>query len=47
MNFDNDNEDHRRALALFRKQQLEDLIESDLPRGEIAGIIEALRLNRE
>jgi transposase InsO family protein len=36
MNFDNDNEDHRRALALFRKQLLEDLIESDLPRGEIS-----------
>src|SRR5208283_1107533 len=36
MNFDNDNEDRRRALALFRKQLLEDLIESDLPHGEIS-----------
>jgi putative transposase len=36
MRFDDDNEDRRRAIALFRKQLLEDLIESDLPRGEIS-----------
>jgi putative transposase len=36
MSFDDDNEDRRRAMALFRRQQLEDLIESDLPRGEIS-----------
>ena len=36
MSFDDDNEDRRRAIALFRKQLLEDLIESDLPRGEIS-----------
>jgi len=36
MNFDDDNEDRRRAIALFRRQLLEDLIESDLPRGEIS-----------
>lgn len=36
MNFEDDNEDRRRAIALFRKQLLEDLVESDLPRGEIS-----------
>jgi transposase InsO family protein len=36
MSFDDDNEDHRRAIALFRRQLLEDLIESDLLRGEIS-----------
>jgi putative transposase len=36
MSFHDDNEDRRRAIALFRKQLLEDLIESDLPRGEIS-----------
>lgn len=36
MSLDEDNEDRRRAIALFRKQLLEDLIESDLPRGEIS-----------
>jgi putative transposase len=36
MNFDDDPDDRRRAIALFRKQLLEDLIESDPPRGELS-----------
>jgi len=36
MRFDDDKEDRRHAIALFRKQLLEDLIEADPPRGEIS-----------
>jgi hypothetical protein len=36
MSFDDDNEDRRRAIALFRRQLLEDLIESDQSRGELS-----------
>jgi hypothetical protein len=42
MSIDDDNEDRRRTIALFRKQLLEDLIESDLPRGEISARLEEI-----
>ena len=36
MSFDEDHEDHRRAIALFRETLLEDLSDSGLPRGQIS-----------
>ena len=39
MSFEDDNEDRRRAIALFRETLLEDLSDTDLPRGEISARI--------
>ena len=39
MSFEEDNEDRRRAIALFRETLLEDLGESGMPRGEISAYI--------
>ncbi|MFH1185800.1 MAG: DDE-type integrase/transposase/recombinase [Chloroflexota bacterium] len=39
MSFDQDNEDRRRAIALFREKVLADLGESGMPRGEISAYI--------
>jgi len=42
MSFDQDNEDHRRAIALFREKVLADLGESGMPCGEISARIAEL-----